>query len=185
MIQYKRELLILGHPRSGTGYMSALYKANGLDVGHEVLGLHGTSNWQFAVRAERYPFDVDGVRRQDVTFKEIIHIIREPLAAINSTAFTEGGSEIFRSQYIPLWGNEFERAIMSYYGWNRIITAQRPTKVMAMERACELLKFQRNMPPANTRQHANISEAEMQYRVNAKVWEYYIAMRELHKSLLK
>ena len=41
-------ITITGCPRSGTKYLSELFKLNGFDVGHESLGKDGTVNWCLA-----------------------------------------------------------------------------------------------------------------------------------------
>lgn len=181
----ERDFLILAHPRSGTKYMSNLFIANGFDVGHEVMGKDGTSNWQFAVKAEKYPFMFDDIRRQDVVFKNIYHVIRHPLHAINSIAFTEWGSDQFRATYIPLNGNKFERAVLSYYGWNMLINAQQPDKTFALENAKEALGFLHDTPVANQREHDYLEEYDIKRQCNAVVWEYYVAIADIYNKLLK
>jgi hypothetical protein len=180
-----REFLIIGHPRSGTKYMSDLFIANGFDVQHETIGQHGTSNWQFAVRAEKYPFDVDGIRRQDVEFKTVIHVMRHPLHAINSIAFTEWGSDNFRASFIPLCGNQFERAIMSYYGWNMLIQSQQPDKTIALENAKNSLGFENDVEPSNKREYESLLEYDIKRQCNAVIWEYYIRIADIYNKLLK
>jgi hypothetical protein len=180
----ERDYLILGHPRSGTGYMAKLFQANGHDVRHEEMGGAGTSNWQFAVKAEKYPFEVDEYRRQDVSFKSVCHVVRHPLHAINSIAFTEWGSDNFRAQYVPLCGNQFERAIMSYYGWNKLIHSQGPDMTFALEDAKRYLGFEVEVDQYNQRDHENISEYDMKRQCNAVIWEYYICMADFYNKLL-
>lgn len=177
-----RQYLILGHPRSGTGYMSKLFQANGYDVLHEAMGRHGTSNWQFAVRANEYPFKFDDYRRQDVKFKTVIQVMREPLAAVNSIAYLEGRSEDFRAQYVPLVGNPFERAIMSYYGWHGIIKAQSPDMVLKLETAHVALNFE-PVEIYNHTEHESVSENTLRMIVRDEVWWYYERLKFNYNSL--
>lgn len=39
-------VVVIGCPRSGTGFISQLLKEHGLDVGHEVWGKNGISDWR-------------------------------------------------------------------------------------------------------------------------------------------
>lgn len=181
MKEYK--YLILAHPRSGTGYMANLFKLNGLDVGHEYMGKDGTSNWQFAVCAEKYPYDVDGIRRQDVSFETVIHVIRKPIDAINSIAFTEERSEAFRAEYVPIIGNVFERAVLSYYGWNRLIAAQQPHKTIKLETAQQDLGFENGSDIVNARPHDVLGEEQLLNNISHEVLWYYNKLKEWHSNL--
>jgi len=64
------KLLVTGCGRSGTQYASAVFKAVGLDVGHESVGKNGTVDWHRVNDGEA--FDV------------IFHQVRNPLHTIGS-----------------------------------------------------------------------------------------------------
>ncbi|MFD1038933.1 hypothetical protein ACFQ3N_11100 [Virgibacillus byunsanensis] len=125
----RKKFLIIGHPRSGTGFMSALMKRHGYDVGHERLGMDGISSWMFAVN-ERQVFGDSKLRRGDFEFDFIVMNIRHPLHMISSTYFTENVRErsfTFRNKYIELDGlNQVEMAVKSVLEWYRLIELQRP-----------------------------------------------------------
>lgn len=178
-----KDYLILAHPRSGTGYMANLFKLNWIDVGHEVMGESGTSNWQFAVKADSYPYDVDGIRRQDVEFKNVIHVVRKPFDAIMSIAFTEGRSEAFRAQYIPIVGNYLERAVLSYYGWNMLIKSQQPDITCKLENAQTVLEFANASPIVNTREHSTLHEEDFLNSISEETKWYYNKLNEWYCSL--
>ena len=180
-----REYLILGHPRTGTGYMAKLFQANGYDVGHEIVGEHGTSNWQFAVKAKEYPFASDHFKRQEIEFANIYHVIRHPLHAINSIAAIEQRSEPFRAKYIPLTGNVFEKAILSLYGWTMLIQSQMPHKTFTLDNAQKILGFPNGCDRYNVTEHENLVEYDIKRQCNAVVWEYYICMAHFYNDLLK
>ena len=163
--------------------MSELFKVNGFDVGHEVMGSHGTSNWQFAVKAKEYPFDVDGIKRQDVIFERVYHVIRKPIDAINSIAYTEQRSEDFRAQYVPMVGNAFERAVMSYYGWNKIIAAQMPDYTIQLEWAQSMLHFRNGSAIVNQRKHESIADYELRMNLSPEILWYYEKLNEWYNSL--
>lgn len=116
-------ILVLGHPRGGTAYAAALIRSCGLDVRHEAMGEHGIASWMFAVHDEQPPFTFDGSKRSDYEFDLTIHVARDPLDTIASTLYTEHGSAEFRSRYVNIFGNEHERAVLSYCGWHRLILA--------------------------------------------------------------
>lgn len=136
-----------------------------------------------AVCAQSYPFAGDKYRRQDVLFQHIYHVIRHPLHAINSIAHVEHGSEAFRSKYVPLMGNAFERAILSYFGWNQIIHAQNPAKTFTLENARMVLNLEQDVAVYNQRPHEWYSEAEIKTKVSAAVWEYYLFIAHQYNTL--
>lgn len=44
------DLLVIGLPRTGTGYTHMLLRSFGLDVGHEVIRPDGTADWQLSLK---------------------------------------------------------------------------------------------------------------------------------------
>lgn len=50
----KRKFLILGHPRSGTGFMSILLQRYGYRVGHEWMMEDGISSWMLVVEDNKF-----------------------------------------------------------------------------------------------------------------------------------
>jgi hypothetical protein len=66
-----KKLVVVGCPRSGTGYISKVLQSVGLDVGHEVVGRDGTSDWRLTVGA------LNG-------YDPILHQVRHPLEVIPS-----------------------------------------------------------------------------------------------------
>ena len=47
-------VVVIGCPRSGTGFISQLLKEHGLDVGHEVWGKDGISDWRMTWQKPKY-----------------------------------------------------------------------------------------------------------------------------------
>jgi len=168
--------LIIGHPRCGTGFMSKLFKHNDLDVGHEVMGKNGTSDWQYAIPHEKcFPW-TSGVR-QDYSFDVIIHNIRDPFTAIPSIAFTETPqpgeqswrtvSELFRRKFVRFPdNNKFDNAVHSYLGWNKIIEDQgMRTHIVRIEKAMEDLNEEAitkslGDKKVNARNHSDMTKDE-------------------------
>lgn len=167
----KRQFLVVGHPRSGTGYAAWLLQQRGFDVGHERMGEHGTSSWLFAVHQGPYPFTFDNTCRDRFKFEQVIHIIREPVAAIASVFHTEHGSEEFRSRYLTLYGDPLTRAVQSYIGWNRLIASKRVDVVRKTETLHTLLNVTRT--PAervNSRQHEPLTLDDIRSNIDGALF---------------
>ena len=81
-IEFK-EILCIGHQRSGLDYASCLFAELGLEVGHDCMLENGLSSWVCAVEDGRYPFDVLGHHSLDQYFFAcVVHIVRDPWEAI-------------------------------------------------------------------------------------------------------
>lgn len=136
-----KKFLVIGHPRSGTGYMSKLFISIGYDVQHERMGRHGTSCWSFAIENDNWmPWFRSN--RDNWDFDWVIHVVRNPVDVINSVYFTEeyGGSAMFRSHHLnlpPLSENYsvLERVVDSVLGWNELILSQNPDVTVRAETA--------------------------------------------------
>jgi hypothetical protein len=79
-----KRLLVVGSPRSGTMYFTQFLRRFGMRVSHERMGEDGTVNagW-LAPKLEEDPLIV-GRGRQHYEFEKIIHLVRNPLACIDS-----------------------------------------------------------------------------------------------------
>lgn len=145
-----KKFLIIGHPRCGTGYMSQLFKSFGYDVGHEEMGEHGISSWMFAAFSDHVPFG-DNTLRKQYKFENSIHVVRNPVDAIASIAFTETDirSYNYRKDFISIddHANEVHRAVQSYIAWNKLIEAQGPDMRVQVENAIEELETILNKRP--------------------------------------
>lgn len=170
------KFLIIGHPRCGTGYMSKLFKLNGFDVGHEIVGDNGVSDWQYAIENDKCFSWTNGCRN-DYTFDVIIHNVRDPFTALNSIIFTENYhfskkplakvSEDFRKKHIGfIENNEYDDAASSFLGWNKIIEDQNIKNVARIEHAFEDLKdlnyLKEDLPnkKVNSRKHRTLNKDE-------------------------
>lgn len=143
-----RDLLLTGHPRCGSGYMSKLLDHFGLEVGHERMGKRGISSWMFAVEDERNPFALDrlSVSRRNKHFGAIVHFVRDPRTAVPSILRENRHAEksyAFRRRHIQgAFGvdldaaqGEVERALLSYVYWNEIVERQHPDLRVRIEDA--------------------------------------------------
>lgn len=124
------DFLILGHPRSGTGYMARLFTALGYPVGHERLAKHGISSWMFAAYSESVPYSFDGGTRSDIEPKYVFHVVRHPIDAIASMAYTvreaPAWDYIARYTLVQRAAPRLVRATQSVIAWNRLIQAHHP-----------------------------------------------------------
>lgn len=97
---YRKRLLIVGCPRSGTKYATTVWRRSGVPIGHEYVDDCGTCSWLFAVDADQYPYFPweppkgrcahVGERRSQFLFDLCWHQIRQPLRSIGSIALVLG-----------------------------------------------------------------------------------------------
>lgn len=133
-------ILITGHPRSGTGYMAALFRAFGMDIQHETVGKAGTACWAWATFARNAPW-CQG-QRPDVD-THLIHVVRHPLDVAQSVAMADRCvmSAAYRRKYtvqVNGW-SALDNAVMSIAGWCAIIQAQDPHLTVRVENAPEVI----------------------------------------------
>ena len=142
-----KKILVIGHPRSGSGYISALMKAYGLDVQHEKMGNDGIVSWMFTVYDLNNPFYLNkyAKSRYYSSFKNTIMFARDPLDTIPSIIRENNASEIsfkFREKHIfsnfqislQSIGNDLKKAIESYYLWSKLsIEKNKPNIIVRVE----------------------------------------------------
>lgn len=128
--------LVTGHPRSGTGYMAALMRAHGFNVGHEKVERDGISSWQWAVDSDVVP---DGDPRCSRDTETTILVVRNPLQVIASSAFTlRPRSWAFMAKYIgplPSKATPVKRAMVTWCRWNDLCLNLSPDLVTNVEDA--------------------------------------------------
>lgn len=142
--------LVLGHPRGGTGFAAAC-----LGLGHEKVNELGTANWMWAVQDSTYPW---GDQRGPGFFAwtDVVHVFRDPLGCILSTAFTDGPSLAWRRTHVSIaQGTALEMATESYLQWHKLIRRNWPEA-----RTTTLLHLPNpnNVGKVNTREHPKFSE---------------------------
>ena len=81
-----KKILVVGHPRTGTGYTAKLLQSWGLDVQHEKMGKDGISDWSISFK-ERSIWQK--VHYNEYDWQLIIYCVRNPKDTINSLIFTE------------------------------------------------------------------------------------------------
>jgi hypothetical protein len=140
-----KKFLVVGHPRSGTGYMAMLLQAYGFDVGHERLLADGISSWMCAVDTKYVPY---GDAKNGAEFEHVLHVVRHPVKTVASMAGgillqTRPPALKYMSSYIDTQGgNEIETAVRTYVEWNTMIDSLKPSARFKVEHAhLELPKF--------------------------------------------
>jgi len=144
-----RSILVIGHPRCGSKYMSALLKAYGLNVGHEYMTADGISSWMFMVndRENPYALNRDARSREGCYFENVIHCIRNPREAIPSIIrendYARPSYEFRRKHIMKAFNvdlnhyqNKLERAAYSFIYWNKLAENQKVDLVVKVEE-CE------------------------------------------------
>jgi hypothetical protein len=90
-------LLVTGCGRSGTKYTAFLLQQLGIDAPHERLGRDGICSWTMAVYSETRRYGPPSSR---VSFREVFHQVRDPLAVISSAVTLRAESWDFIRRHI-------------------------------------------------------------------------------------
>jgi len=110
-------LVIVACPRSGTRFISTLFKEHGLDVGHEAWGVDGTAWWQLA-GDDSFWRGFNFCPREPATAHPAVHQVREPLACIASMfTIADVSWEIMR---VRMSDSVLRRGMYAYVHWNRL-----------------------------------------------------------------
>lgn len=165
---------IIGHPRTGSGYMAKLMKHFDYEVGHEKIENNGISCWlNVHCVPKSHKMDILqpwGIPKRPESKKGIvIHHVRNPVNALASIILEnkEPGSYEFRKQiikhhfYIDLDDyNEIDKAALSYIYWNRLAEAQGPQIRVRVEDALEQLShfFYKEVPLKGPSKETNTSK---------------------------
>ena len=167
-----KKVLVVGCPRSGTTYMSAILRECGLKVSHERLGRDGTSSWWFAptrsvIPPGYHPFDgnssrggshPDKIGPEVYDFGVVIHLVRHPLnacAGIRAHVTGQAWRYIEAHVGVGLDVPDPLRSVLFWTRWNRLIVEHAPGAVVRLEhlaedwpKVAELLSLPPE-PPAN------------------------------------
>jgi len=132
------KLLVVGHPRCGSGFCAYYLNLLGLKISHEKepnKDYTGLSSWAFTIKhmdndtiRPKYGLNGDGWRK-NYTFDKTIVYIRNPFTSIESIMDenTANWSLNIRSKYIKkilnkdITGNNIEKAILCYLYWYEIL----------------------------------------------------------------
>ena len=151
----RKKLLITGHPRCGSGYMSLLFKQLGFDIGHERFGEDGLCSWLFAVKDLNLPtfanHRLTPISSYFTHFDTTIVYVRNPFDAIPSIiienrverSYNFRRNHIINALDIDLddYRTDLERAVASLVFWDRIVQSQRPAATFKVEDCIEQSYF--------------------------------------------
>ena len=140
----KKNILGIGHPRTGTGYTHKIMKSWGLKVGHEKMENDGIVAWQLSYPKGPWPFINTVKEDNSYSWKSIIYNVRNPKDSIPSIIFTENvidPSVAFRKHKmgIRFTNNRVETAILSILAFDKFITKQNPDFIYRIEDQSEEL----------------------------------------------
>ena len=119
------KILVIGHPRSATRYMSRLLQVFGMDVDHEKFGKDGISSWYLSPKKER-----------NCEFENVIAVMRDPWKIIvssahNLQAVTMGIRR--NSCKFKVTENIYETSARSVLCWYDMIFKQSPDLIVKPE----------------------------------------------------
>lgn len=171
------KILGVGHPRTGTGFTSAILQSWGLDVGHEKLGKDGIVAWQLAIKHGPWPFINEEIG-DNLEHDILIYNVRNPKTSIASIVFTEDirkESLNFRLEQgkVLRSPNRVEQAIYSILRWDLLINQMNPDFTYRIEdQSKDLFEFLKSKDleikwvekteKVNSRDHSDISDLEQE-----------------------
>lgn len=134
----EKKILVVGHPRTGTGYTAKLLQSWGLDVQHEKMGEDGTSDWSLVTRIQSL---WQKVEYDDFKWNNVIYCVRDPRESIASIAYTEQMTLPFRKNFNRRIKNEnlISSAIVSILEWDKMIASLNPSITYRIEDESEKL----------------------------------------------
>jgi hypothetical protein len=131
------EILGLGHPRTGTGYTSAILQSWGLGIGHEQMGEAGMVAWQLIHPLGPYPYMKKCIQPEELLskYKHLIYNVRNPADTIPSVVYTEVKSLNYRSQMFGFEPREnlIEQAIESIVNYDALVSKLVPDVTYRIE----------------------------------------------------
>jgi hypothetical protein len=136
-----QKLLIIGHPRCASGFISHYLKTCGLDVGHEGVGADGTCSWVLAPNDLNPPWSQSPITVP--TADILLGYVRDPFDAIPSielenmvaNSYSYRRFHILKNFGIDLdrYENSIDRAAASYIYWNDMLERRSPLKILRIE----------------------------------------------------
>ena len=124
-------IIILGHPRSGTGYAAEVCKAAGLNVGHERNGRDGISSWMWVAKKSEVPWG-HGYTEEEDEDTIVVYILRDVNDTVASVFHTEWLSAEWRAKEIGTSESHLKTldgAHHSIYEWYRLAHRNWPNAI--------------------------------------------------------
>ncbi len=134
-----KKYLVVGHPRTGSGYMAAFLNSCGHKVGHEKMRSDGISCWMAAHSAKKgSPEDFDPYwtkyrRRPTDKFEKVVYHIRNPKDSLPSITGENKDTHSYNYRrevikyHFNIDLNEYkteDSAVISLYYWDKLIISQ-------------------------------------------------------------
>jgi len=148
-------ILVVGHPRSATGYAAKLLEAYGLEIGHEVMKKNGISSWMYTVPTIQSIPHGENTLPRFYNFENVIHIVRDPIKVVTSMAYSvlpDPITENFIALYVPMYrvpDHRICKAVYSCVMWNRLARLYWPNstimKAENIEHSIESYLKERNL----------------------------------------
>ncbi len=138
MAKYRRKLLVLGAPRSGTRFMSRVLRNCGVQVGHEGFKPDGLVTMFYAVEDcwypgkhwstdEEHPVEDESLTQRSLfEFEQVWHLVRDPRKVIPSLASNVFSPSVWcwQERHTGIACGEFPkklRAMKFWVAWNKLI----------------------------------------------------------------
>lgn len=179
------KILIMGHPRSGTGMAAWLFRSCGFDVGHERLGKNGISSWFWAVPDSSPPY---GATPVDYEYEPdlVIHLIRKPIDCVSSVTYTEHVTEPYRAKHFEGIDHQLPhvRACQSIYAINNAIDLFIPDFTVKTEYLAEFMRLQLGLQPLTPTKKINYSRHPTILEKCIEDWrEYQLIKEQYHNAI--
>lgn len=117
----KKEIILIGCGRSGTGFSTNQFNRIGLNIGHEFVAKNGMASWMSTVHSKKNLWK---------GYKLVLHQVRNPLDSISSIQTFNTNSWDFVSRnlsQINMSEQTALRCIKYWYYWN--LLAERKTNL--------------------------------------------------------
>jgi len=176
-------ILITGHPRSGTHYIANLLNALGHSCTYEKRNPNGfTASWKHIKSGVFEP----PCRETEIVcdFDKIIHQVRHPLKVIASSTTLWTMSMIYMAQFIELPDpivnreNTIKNCMVTWLKWNEFIEKKAVWRYRLEDLKyvnkewCEQLEIPYceipNKSPVNTRKHIELNWSDL-YKINTEL----------------
>lgn len=135
-------VMLVGHPRFGSGYITNVIRASGFDVGHEFVKEDGVVSWMYAVQDWCYPYG-DFFGAQQYSFSKTYAFIRNPVKALPSCMVENRSKRSFefrRAHIYDTFGvdissfqGEANRAAVSIIYWYKICELLEPDGIVKVD----------------------------------------------------
>lgn len=190
---YKRKVLVVCHPKSHEDVAVSLMNGLGLRVKQEQSGMDGVVSWLGAIENLRPPWYPNVPPRGPLHFfKNVYHLVRNPLECIGQTLAQESSTVRIRSRFVPEMDSARtpeEQAVLSWIGWNKLCEQCEPkrrlnaeewsTWLPAVAKDLEIdFMFKeaiKDAPKLPASEH-KLKSKDLRKKVSPEVWDEFVKM---------